>query len=133
MNATHPIAPRLVLGPVQDPLTEMLEQASLLLLQHPVAAQAGFRALVEEGRQFAATDEGKRWYRLLSHSDAILRGRVLWEDSLLNILEDAGDTLIPSALVDALARAVSTHDPHALLAQLFALPQEGTADARPTR
>ncbi len=123
-------APTLVLGPIQDPLVELLERASLLLLQHPIAAQAAFRALVEEGRRFAATEEGNRWFRRLSHAEAIQRGRVLWEDSLLNILEDSADTLLPSVIVDALARAVRSEDPHALLAQLFRLPD---ADARPSR
>src|SRR5580693_1180923 len=42
-------------------LGEILRRAQLLLLKHPVAAQAAFAALIAEGRRFAATPEGAEW------------------------------------------------------------------------
>ena len=39
-------------------LVELLREFQFVLLRHPVASQALFSSLVEEGRQFARTQEG---------------------------------------------------------------------------
>lgn len=111
--------PGVVLGAAADPLAPILEQASALLLKHPVAAQALFNAFVSEGRRFALTDSGKQWTARLAGSELVRRGRVVWEDSMLNVLEDTPDTLIPTAILDAVALAARRSDPHPLLQSLF--------------
>jgi hypothetical protein len=115
----------LVLGPAADPVLPVLEKACTLLVQHPVAAQAMFAAFVAEGRRFAKTDEGRAWAQVLSQAEVVQRGRVLWEDSFLNVLEDSPDTVIPSAILDAVVQAARRADVHALLENLFVTGKDG--------
>jgi hypothetical protein len=120
-------APRLVLAPPDDPLLRVLEHASRLVLKYPVAAQAAFSALLAEGRRFAGTPEGRRWKAALAHSELMRRGRVLWEGSVLNTLEDRADAALPSAILDAVVRAASRDDLPALLRRLLH-PEHGGDD-----
>jgi len=109
----------------EDPLLRVLEQASLTLLQHPLAAQAAFSALLAEGRRFAQTPEGKRWEAVLRRSELVRRGGALWEFSVLNTLEDGGASTLPSALFDAIVQAAGRDD----LLPLFEELHERLADA----
>ncbi|MBI4516547.1 MAG: hypothetical protein HY699_12115 [Deltaproteobacteria bacterium] len=102
-------APHLLL-PVEDSLATVLRAAALLMLKHPAAAQAAFRALVAEGRRFAQTPEGRRWQAQLAGSELIRRGRALWEGSMLNALEDSPEAVMPSAIIDAVVQAISRPD-----------------------
>ena len=108
-------APRLVLQTAADPLTDLLRTASASVLKHPFAAQAIFAGLVAEGRRFAETEEGRRWQAALADSEFVRRARALWEGSVLNLLEDSPDALLPSAIFDALVQAASRPDLPALL------------------
>ena len=108
-------APHLVLRPSNDPLIELLHRASLLLLKHPVAAQAAFAALVAEGRRFAETPEGRRWKAALADSELARRGHALWEGSLLKVLEEQADAPLPTAILEAIVQAASRRDTTALL------------------
>jgi|ERR1700687_208418 len=100
-------APQLTVRTPEDPLAQIVREASKWLLKHPVAAQALFSALVAEGRRFAQTSEGQRWREALADSELVRRGRALWESSVLNFLEDAPDVTLPSAISDAIVQAVS--------------------------
>ena len=53
-------------------------------------------------------------------------GAVLWEGSALDVLEERTDTVLPSALLDAIVGAIGSAELPELLARLFG---EGTADA----
>ncbi len=120
-DASLPAAPpglRIVLRETPDDLVSILEAAQIALLKHPVAAQAAMRALVAEGRQFAQTPAGKRWQARLADSELVRRGRMLWQGSVLNVLEETSDSLIPSALLDAILGALTSGDLTLLLAQL---------------
>lgn len=108
-------APRLVLQSAEDPLTQLLRAASAAVLKHPFAAQAIFAGLVAEGRRFAETDEGRRWQAALADSEFVRRARALWEGSVLNLLEDSSDAVLPTAIFDALVQAASRPDLPALL------------------
>lgn len=88
-------------------LETLVARLEEILLRHPVAAQAAFAALVREGRRFGATEEGARWRAALADSELVRRGRTLWESSLLNMLEDDPDAILPSGLFDAVTRAFS--------------------------
>lgn len=72
------------------------------LLEHPVAAQAAFRALVDEGRRAMETPEGQRDWEVLRRSSWLPRFRELWSELTLNVLEDRPATVVPSALLDLL-------------------------------
>ena len=114
-----PAVPQVVIPPADDYLFEILRSASLLVLQHPIAAQAAFSALVAEGRRFAATEEGQRWRDALVSSDFVRRGRALWEASVLNMLEDHPATLLPSSIFDAIVQAVDSSDMMELLQRIY--------------
>ena len=93
-----------------DLLSRALQEAHLLLLKHPIAARAAFKAVSAEGRTFAATEEGKLWQKRLAGSDLIRRGRSVWEIGTLAMLEEPGDRLLPSQFVDALSYAAALTD-----------------------
>jgi hypothetical protein len=103
----------------EDALLTMLREGQLLLLRHPAAAQAALRALVAEGRAFAATPAGRRWKARLADSELVRRGRMLWQGSVLTMLEERSDTLLPSALLDAVLGAAASDDLGGLLARLL--------------
>lgn len=108
-------------GIVDDPdeLLRALQEGQLLLLKYPATAQAGFRALVAEGRAFAKTPIGRRWRSRLARSELVRRGRILWEGSLLNMLEETSDSVIPSALLEAIIVATASGELSALLSRLL--------------
>lgn len=102
-------------GPVERALGEL----HALIVRHPVAAQALFRAFVAEGRAFAGTAEGARWMEQLRRSDLVRQGRVVWDTVSLNALDDREENVFPSAILDAFARALVSTDMHALLARVI--------------
>lgn len=124
---SHPgetVGPRLTLPSQHDPLTAILHQLSVIVLRHPVAAQAAFAALVAEGRRFARTPEGSRWHAALADSELVRRGRSLWEGSLLNLLEDDPEALLPSSIFDAIVHAASRGELGALSERVFPLSKD---------
>lgn len=90
-----------------DGLASLMAVASRFALQHPLAAQALFTALVAEGRRVAATPDGQRLRAALADSELVRRGRVLWERSPLALLEDAPDVVLPAGVRDALTRLLA--------------------------
>ncbi|MBI4516896.1 MAG: hypothetical protein HY699_13885 [Deltaproteobacteria bacterium] len=107
------------MSPPDDPVIRVLRHAALLLVKHPVAAQAAFTALVAEGRRFAATPEGGRWKAALAHSELVRRGHALWEGSLLKTLEEGAETPIPTAILEAIIQAACHPDTTALLQRVL--------------
>jgi plasmid stabilization system protein ParE len=118
--------PRVTIRSPEDELTRALREAQWLLLEHPVAAQALFRAFVAEGRAFGETAEGRRLREELRGSELIRRGRVVWEVSTLNLLEEDEETVLPSKLLDAIVFAASTRELEPMLSRLFEGTWEGT-------
>lgn len=111
--------PSLVFREPEDELHRQLRQLQYLILRYPVASQALFAALVAEGRQYAATDEGARWAAALTRSPAIERARVVWDVSTLRMLEDDPNTIVPSALLDGFIRAVGVEELEPFLSRMF--------------
>jgi hypothetical protein len=89
------------------------------IMKHPMAAQALFAALIAEGREYAATPEGARLRDRLARSRTIHRARIAWDVATMNVLGDHEPGLMPSALVEALARAGSLADLEQRLADLM--------------
>ncbi|WP_164009299.1 hypothetical protein [Pyxidicoccus trucidator] len=94
--------------PHADEATALLHRARLLLLQHPVAAQAAFSALVNEGRQFAATPEGRSHAVALAASPLLRHASEVWGALGLDMLEEDPSTVLPSAWLDALVRSAAS-------------------------
>ncbi|MCP3100723.1 hypothetical protein LZ198_17780 [Myxococcus sp. K15C18031901] len=88
-----------------DTLEDLLMKAQLLVLHHPVAAQAAYAALVAEGRRFAESTEGAKWRDTLMDSPLVQRARTLWEKTTLSLLEEVPVGLLPSTLIDILVAA----------------------------
>jgi hypothetical protein len=99
-------APRLILSTPDEGIERLLAQLTVVVLRHPIAAQAAFKALVAEGRRFGETADGRRWRAALADSELVRRGRAFWEASLLNLMEDHADAVVPSGIVDAIVRSV---------------------------
>jgi len=107
----------LLMNEPEDELSEALHQAHLMLLLHPVAARAAFRAFAREGRRFAETEEGRAWKERLAGSELIRRGRSVWEVATLGMLEERDSALLPTQLVDALCYAAGLPDLEPALAR----------------
>jgi hypothetical protein len=111
--------PTLTIRDRETQLLDVLRFGQRLLFKYPVAARALYRAFVAEGRRFAETAEGRRWRKRLEGSQLIERGAVVWEIATLNLLDEDGDHLLPSALVDALAQAATVAELEPMLSRLF--------------
>lgn len=106
-------------GAGEDELEALLTELQLAIVSHPIAAQALFRALVAEGRAFAATPEGMRWAAHLADSPLVQRGRMVWDVTTLRMLDDDPATVLPSTLVDALVRTTALETLEPFLSRLF--------------
>jgi len=102
----------------EDELFDMLTRLQLWVLQNPMAAQAVFASLVAEGRRFAGTNAGARWARALAESDLVRKGRLVWEATTLNLLEERENAVLPTTYLEVLRRAVTTKNFESLLARL---------------
>lgn len=96
-----------VFGEPDDRLGATLRRLQEAILLHPVAAQALFFALVEEGRAFARTEEGRRWLARLDGSELMTRSRVLWDALTVRSLEDDPETVLPTAVLEAFVKAAT--------------------------
>ncbi|EAU66243.1 hypothetical protein STIAU_3813 [Stigmatella aurantiaca DW4/3-1] len=105
---------------------ELLRRLQSLLLQHPLAAQAAFSALIAEGRRFAATPEGAVWKEALANSELVRNGRLLWDVLSLNLLEEEPSTVVPSSYVEALFQVASSSGLETLMRRLRDAGAEGT-------
>jgi hypothetical protein len=104
-----------------DGLKSVVIELQRLMLKYPVAMQAAYRALVAEGRRFAATDEGRAWQARLEASPAVSRAQALWEAATFNALDAEGESPLPTALVDMVAYAISRGDLEIWLARFTEL------------
>jgi hypothetical protein len=102
----------------EQDLVALVEHAQRLVVQHPVAAQQAFSALVAEGRRFAASPEGAQWERALAESQLLRRTRQVWESTLASFLEESPDTVVPSTYVELLMRVAELARPEEFLARL---------------
>jgi hypothetical protein len=108
----------------EDELARVLWHAHVMLIKHPVAARAAFRAISAEGRRFATTKEGKRYKARLAGSELIRRGRSVWELATLGMLNET-PSMLPTQFVDMLAYAAGLTD----LEPALALAVEPTTTA----
>ncbi|HEX4352055.1 MAG TPA: hypothetical protein VHZ95_04055 [Polyangiales bacterium] len=108
-----------------DDLSRLLVELRWLALKHPIAAAAATRALREEGRRFAETSDGVVWKERLSRSELVRRGQLIWDVGTLGALDhDDRERLLPSALVDAFARAAARADLEIAIARRTEPPED---------
>lgn len=110
---------RVVFEESSDPLGVVLRRLQRAILLHPLAAQALFHAFVEEGRAYAKTAEGAAWLERLRDSDLLVRGRVVWDALSVRALEDNPETILPTAVLEALVKATADAGMERLAESLF--------------
>ena len=93
-----------------DELSQLLGELRWLTLRHPVAARNAVRALVEEGKQFGATEAGREWRERLRGSELVQRGQVLWDVGTWGSLEADEEHMLPTQVIDAFSRASARRD-----------------------
>lgn len=101
----------------QDELSRVLYELRWLIVKHPIAARAAYRALSAEGRRYASTPEGAAWRARLEGSELVRRGRSIFELGTLGMLEGDDHATLPTELIDAFARAAGRRDLETALAQ----------------
>jgi len=106
-------------------LISVLRTLQEAILVHPVAAQTVFYALVREGRAFAETPEGAALREQLAHSEMVIRGRVLWDALTVRALEDDPDTVLPTAMVEAMVKAATSPGMEHMLEDVFLTSLQG--------
>jgi hypothetical protein len=104
---------------LEDDPADALRALQEAILLHPAAAQALFFALVQEGRRYAETDEGSALRERLRRSELIANARSMFDAVTVRALEDNPDTVIPSAILEALVKAASDAGRERLLESLF--------------
>lgn len=107
-------------------LLRILQRA---VLEHPVAAQAAFSALIAEGRAFAQTEEGATWHRRLASSRLVEKGRAIWQVATLDVLEDSQSTIVPSRVLDAFVKLTHERALEIVLGRLYDDSGPGGPDA----
>lgn len=111
--------PELVISDQSESILELLRELQRAVLVHPEAARATFSALVEEGRAFAQTEQGRRWQERVLGSELLERALIVWQNATLWLGEQDHDGATPSAVIDALAAAARSPERDLLLERLF--------------
>ena len=118
--------PELVIGDQEGAILDLLRDLQRGALLHSEAARALYDGLVDEGRLFAQTAEGKRWHDRILRSALLERALLVWQNATLFTTEEPGDGATPSALIDAVAAAAASPRRDALLDRLFRDMVDGT-------
>jgi hypothetical protein len=102
-----------------DTTAEIVQRLQLIVLKHPIAANAAFGALVAEGLAFAETPEGLHWRDKLVGSELLHRARLALDLPGLSMLERNSGQALPSAYLDAIFTLTSRGWPEELFNPQF--------------
>ncbi len=111
--------PGVVFREPDDEHVRVLRWVQRMVLRHPVAAQAGFRWLVAEGRAHAQTPEGAAMYARLADARLVDRLRLVWESASLGMLHDGTDEDVPEAVMEVLIAVAARGDLESFLSRWF--------------
>jgi hypothetical protein len=125
----NPDVPRLVLEDndrlesqslIEDEVLErLLLEMQKLITRYPYVARSLAAAFVAEGQQFARTPEGKEWFDLLSQSELIRRGQLIWEAYGLDNLVESQPEELPGIWMDVFATSADHTDLESMLSMLL--------------
>ena len=110
--------PRLILQDY-DNLISVLRFIQRLLDQNPRAVGAIVQAVVAEGYRFAESPDGQRWKALLTQSELMQRGRLIWDSYGFGSLMDTTPARVPSDWLDLIASELMNADLETVLTQLI--------------
>ena len=117
-SAPDDLLPTVHLLPPDDSAA-LLRSLQSIVLKHPAAAQAAFRALVAEGEAFAQTPEGQRWKGKLQNSTLLHRARLILDLPGIAMLEADSPRVLPSTYLDTIFMLASSRSPDEVLNHLF--------------
>jgi hypothetical protein len=110
--------PRLILKD-NDNLISVLRFIQRLLVKNPRAVGAIVQAVVAEGYRFAESPDGQRWKGLLTRSELIQRGRLIWDSYGFGSLMDTKPVLVPSDWLELIVGGLMNADLETVLTQLI--------------
>ena len=110
--------PRLILQDYGS-LISVLRFIQRLLVQNPQAVGAIVQAVVAEGYRFAESPDGQRWKGLLTRSELMQRGRLIWDSFGFGSLMDAGPTFVPSDWLELIVDGLMNADLETILTLLI--------------
>jgi hypothetical protein len=111
--------PVVTFEPDEEELEPVLQSLRTAMARHPIAFQAGYAALVREGRAFAATPEGASLRAELKDSELLKTSRLVWRTLSLGSFTESSDEILPSTYLDAVLRSCSLEALEPLLSRLF--------------
>lgn len=103
----------------QDQLSDFLLASQRLLMKHPQASRELVVAFLEEGRQYAQTEEGRQWMDLLAQTELVKRLLMVWEAYGLDLLLETRPTLTPSSWLEMIVAAIANPDLENILSMLL--------------
>ncbi len=112
-------APTIALHDIDATTLRILQSVQRLLLQHPIAFQAAYSALIAEGRQFEKTSEGQALKARLERSPLVQQLRYVFDLTTFSLLEREEPETLPSAYIDTLFMLASSHRSDDILDRLF--------------
>ena len=116
--------PTLVLGEPKADSLELLYVVQTMVSRYPQATSVIARALLAEGKRFAATPEGAALAARVAGSPALARLRAVWEGIATTLPDDAGIDIMPTDALELVARSPDGADElHELLARLLRSPE----------
>ena len=111
--------PTIELRETEQGILRVLRSIQTTLITHPVAGQAAFNALLQEGRNFAKTEEGRALKTKIERSELLHRARLIFDFSTLSMLEEDPPEIMPSAYIDVLFMLASGDRTDQILDKLF--------------
>ncbi len=110
--------PRLILQD-NDSLISVLRFIQRLLVQNPQAVGTIVQAVVAEGYRFAESPDGQRWKGLLTRSELMQRGRLIWDSYGFGSLMETTPALVPSDWLELIVSGLMNADLETVLTQLI--------------
>lgn len=114
-----PSLPHLTLREENEQLSDFLLASQRFLMKHPQASREVIAGLLEEGRQFARTPEGKAWMEALTHSELVKRSLMIWEAYGLDLLLQTQPSVTPSTWLEMIVAAMANPDLESILSMLI--------------
>lgn len=112
-------APTIELHDVDATTLRILQSVQRLLLQHPIAFQAAYSALIAEGQQFEKTSEGQVLTARLERSPLVQQLRYIFDLTTFSLLEREEPEALPSAYIDILFMLAANQRSDDILDRLF--------------
>jgi len=118
--------PKMMLGPSNDEMTQVLKELQNALLKYPAASQAIISKLTEEGRRFIDTEQGRKIAPELAQSELLRRVWRVWETTSLWMFDDNSSGILPSGYVDTIFRIAAGNEMEKKLEEVIVMGEESS-------